>query len=330
MQPGAGRHGGTGTRSGRAGLVAGLTAVVMLSAAGYTVTPGETLSGIAQRTGVPVSVLAQANDIDDTNRIYAGHTLTIPGADGAAPAPTRSASSPVGTHVVARGETLGAIAEQYGLSVAQLARANGISDPSTVWAGSRLRIASHAPPAPGGGSGATGTHRIAPGETLTGIAARYGTTVSALASANDLPSSHLIIAGRELEIPAGGGSGWSCPVPGGRFVNDFGVGKPDGRYHEGIDVFASRGTSIAAPVTGTAEHVTGSRAGRQVTLHGSDGYTYIFTHLDAFGAAGRVAAGTSLGTVGTSGNAVGTSPHLHFEMHRDGVVNPYPTLRERC
>ena len=60
-------------------------------------------------------------------------------------------------------------------------------------------------------------------------------------------------------------------------------------------------------------------------------HVYIGTHLDSFGASGQVQAGQTLGTVGTTGNAQGTSPHLHFEIHEDGeqIINPLPQPAHR-
>ncbi len=150
-------------------------------------------------------------------------------------------------------------------------------------------------------------------------------------AANDLADPDRIVVGQRLTVPgAATGPRWQCPVPDGEFINDFGVAKLDGRFHEGVDVFAPRGSLIHAPVGGTIEHVRGKRAGNQFTLHADDGYTYIGTHLESYGPSGRVEKGTPIGTVGTSGNARGTPPHLHLEMHHDGVVNPYPTLQQYC
>lgn len=325
-------------RTRRPGALTATAMAALLAAGGaaYTVSGGDTLGHIAQRLGTTVGALAEANSLDDPDVIYVGQVLTIPGegVTPSAPAAAAADSDAGGTHVVASGESLSTIAQRYGLTVEQLARANGITDPSRLMAGSLLRVATEAPPAPGtptGGS-AGGTHTIAPGESLSGIAAAYGTTVAALVEANGMTDPNRIIAGTTIVVPggSGGGAGWQCPVPGASYVNDYGVAKPDGRFHEGIDMFAPGGTIIHAPVGGTVRHVEGPRAGLQFVLEGDDGYTYIGTHLESFGEAGRVEIGAPLGQVGTTGNARGTSPHLHLEMHHSGAVNPYPTLQAYC
>lgn len=318
----------------RIGVAAlGLLAV---SGAAYTVRTGDTLSALAGRHGVSVQSLVEANDLDDPDLIVVGQVLTIPGqADGAAAqAPSSTSSSGDGgasTHVVKSGESLAAIARAYGLSTHDLATANGITNLNRILAGSLLRIAKQPPPPPGTDGGRAERHTIGSGESLWLIAREYGASVGDIVKANDLADPDRIIAGQTLQIPgSGGGPVWACPVPGGTFLDDFGVAKPDGRRHEGVDVFAPRGTLIHAPVGGMIRHVEGPRAGLQFTLAGDDGYTYIGTHLDAYGPSGRVAKGDPIGTIGSTGNARGGPPHVHFEMHHDGVVNPFPTLREYC
>lgn len=310
---------------------AALVVVVVLggsAGASYTVRAGDTLSAIAQRFGTHVASLADANDIDDPDLIYVGQPLTIPGGGGDAPAGRAPGATDSATHVVASGESLGSIAARYGLTVGELARANGITDPDLVMAGSLLRIAREAPPPPGRPQPAT--HRVATGETVSGIASRYGVSVRALVDASELADADRITVGETLRIPGASGRIWTCPWTSTSYVNDFGVAKPGGRYHEGIDVFAPGGSTIRAPVGGTVEPVTGSRAGRQFTLRGDDGYTYIGSHMATFGKTGRVEAGDALGTVGSSGNARGAPPHTHIEMHNGGTVNPYPTLQRYC
>ncbi|MGD8794149.1 MAG: LysM domain-containing protein, partial [Anaerolineae bacterium] len=88
------------------------------------------------------------------------------------------------THVVQPGENLTQIAARYGTSVQALMQANGLSNPNFVWVGQRLAIPGSGGGAAPGGSG--GHHVVQWGETLYSIAARYGTTATAIASANGL------------------------------------------------------------------------------------------------------------------------------------------------
>ena len=323
------RHGASGRPGRRARVLVAVTALAVTAGAGYTVQRGDTLSALAHRYGTTVSSLAEANDISDPNLIRVGQTLIIPGsASSTRGGPPAAAEST--THVVRPGESLGSIAGRFGLTVEDLARANGITNPSLVMAGSLLRITSDAPPPPGVGRAGSATHTVAPGQALSTIAARYGTSVQALVDANELADPDRIVAGLRLRVPGATGATWTCPWTSSSYVNDFGVAKPDGRYHEGIDVHAPGGSEILAPVSGTVEHVTGRRAGKQFTLRGDDGYTYIGAHMASFGSSGRVEAGEVIGTVGDSGNARGAPPHTHIEMHNGGVVNPYPTLQQYC
>ena len=296
----------------------------------HKVKRGESLSEIAATYRVSVSALARANDISNLNIIRIGQTLTVPGGSGG----SGGANT---THVVKAGETLGTIAARYGTTVAKLAELNGIRNPSLIVAGAKLTVT-------GSAAGSTApsteqTHQVKSGETLSEIAARYGTTTSAIVRLNGLRSADSIRIGQTLKIPAGGGNqggggsttALTCPVPGSKFVNDYGYIKPDGRFHQGIDLFAARGTNVLAPVSGTVEAVNGTLGGLQFWLEGDDGRLYIGTHLNGFGQVGRVPAGAVIGTVGDTGNATGAPPHLHFEILEDGkTVNPYQRLVAAC
>lgn len=118
--------------------------------------------------------------------------------------------------VVQHGQTLSEIALREGVTVQQLVELNGIADPNRIYAGQRLRVRSSRP----GGSqatagGRTGTHTVSWGETLTGIAHSYRTTVAALARANGIANASFIRAGQVLRVPGNGsprGGGERAPV----------------------------------------------------------------------------------------------------------------------
>jgi LysM repeat protein len=105
-------------------------------------------------------------------------------------------------YTVRWGDTLTAIAARYGTSVPAIARLNGIDPTNILLSGTTLRL----PAAGSGVAGGGGVHVVRPGETLSGIAARYGTTVTALVRANGLPSANLILVGARLRVSSSGSS----------------------------------------------------------------------------------------------------------------------------
>lgn len=109
-----------------------------------------------------------------------------------------------------------------------------------------------------------------------------------------------------------------------------------GRRHQGIDLFAPKGTRVLSATDGVVWKV-GSDAlgGRVVTVLGEGPALYYYAHLDDWAqglAPGlEVKAGTALGTVGNTGNARTTPPHLHFGVYRVSLrgaraVDPAPML----
>ncbi|MEO5819922.1 MAG: M23 family metallopeptidase [Vicinamibacteraceae bacterium] len=107
----------------------------------------------------------------------------------------------------------------------------------------------------------------------------------------------------------------------------FGVDRDAGRRrHEGIDIFAPRGTPVVAVAGGIARASTNRLGGNVVWLHGPTGRTYYYAHLDrwAVGPLTLVQAGDVVGYVGNTGNAARTPPHLHFGVYQRGAVDPWP------
>lgn len=114
------------------------------------------------------------------------------------------------THTIRRGETLSTIARQHGTTVAALAAANGISDPHRIIAGRVLTIGG-GPPVAAAAAPAGTRHTVARGETLSHVARRYGTSVSALAAANGISDPNRVIAGTTLRVPGAGGAPTGSP-----------------------------------------------------------------------------------------------------------------------
>lgn len=108
-----------------------------------------------------------------------------------------------------------------------------------------------------------------------------------------------------------------CPVAGPTtFTNTWLAPRSGGRQHKGVDIFAAEGAPVVAPVPGEAELGEDVLGGLSFRLWGDDGNFYYGAHLASFAdVTGRVAAGDVIGYVGRSGNAAGTAPHLHFEIH---------------
>lgn len=120
------------------------------------------------------------------------------------------------------------------------------------------------------------------------------------------------------------------PVAGSNsYIDSWGFPRSGGRAHQGADIMAERGTPIVAVRNGWAVPGSNGYGGLTVWLHADDGTRYYFAHLDTIAVGeGRVVAGQVIGTVGDTGNARGTPPHLHFEIHQPSAVNPFPILEQ--
>jgi len=140
------------------------------------------------------------------------------------------------------------------------------------------------------------------------------------------------------------------PIVGDTYYSDtFGAPRSGGRTHEGIDImgYGWKGLPIVAAHSGTITRTTES-SGRDCCaiwgLAAGDGWETWYIHMNndtpgtddgkgwgfvpGLEVGTRVEAGELIGWVGDSGNAEWVSPHLHFELHKNGVViNPYPSLQ---
>lgn len=125
------------------------------------------------------------------------------------------------------------------------------------------------------------------------------------------------------------------PVPNGTFSDSFGDPRSGGRRHAGVDILAPLGSKVYAPIGGTVRVAgpDGGNGGNRVWVVGDDGLAYYFAHLASITArvGDRVQSGTQLGTVGQTGNAANSVPHLHFSINsavgpEHPVVNPFSVI----
>ena len=151
----------------------------------YTVRRGDTLSEIAARFGTTVNELVRLNNIADPDRIYEGDRLII-----------RAGTGDGNTYTVQRGDTLSEIAARFGTTVNELVRLNNIADPDRIYEGDRLIIRA--------GTGDGNTYTVQRGDTLSEIAARFGTTVSELVRLNNIADRDRIYPGQVLILRESG------------------------------------------------------------------------------------------------------------------------------
>ncbi len=168
----------------------------------------------------------------------AAATLTLPAAANAADA---------GAYTVQEGDTLSGIAAVVDVPLADLLQANNLTVTSVILPGQHLEI----PEGAEGGSstGAGSTHRVAAGDTLSGIALRYDVSLSSFLELNGLSTASLITPGMQLALPAGGRAASATPNSPAQRVVDFAltqVGKPYVFFTKGPSTFDCSGLSLAA------------------------------------------------------------------------------------
>lgn len=161
----------------------------------YIVKPGDCLSKIGAKLGVNWRDIANANGITSPYVIYVGQNLIIPGSTtNSTPAPQPSNNGT--TYIVKAGDTLSGIAAKFGTTYQKIAAENGIANPNIIHPGQVLKI--------NGGSKVTNNtgreYIVKSGDTLSGIAARFGTNYQKIARDNNISNPNIIHPGQKLII----------------------------------------------------------------------------------------------------------------------------------
>ncbi|WP_299844015.1 LysM peptidoglycan-binding domain-containing protein [uncultured Paracoccus sp.] len=314
---------------------------------------GDTVTTIAARLGLNAGELARHNAIDATAPLTAGAIVALPrkvapgtpvagrgifsntgqvsdpfagqgtakpetpAAEATAAKPAAPAAGPQPKqHQVASGETAWSIARKYDVSVADLAKWNGLPENMTLRVGQRLLI-----PVAGQSPATKQAAVTVPGEGSP--------TPRPPSSAEPLPTEKTEPASKPVEKPAApdlgatrtassGGGKFQMPVS-GSIVRTYQKGR-----NEGIDISAPVGTSVKAAGGGAVAAITRDTDGVPIVVVRHDGNLMtVYAGLDnlAVSKGAKVSAGQSLGTSNSSGI-------LHFEVRRGfDSVDPEDFLR---
>lgn len=264
----------------------------------------------------------------------------VQGASSEALTPDRGLVS----YEVAKGDTLSGLAERFGISVDTILWANDLRNADFIRIGQSLVVL------PVSGI----LHTVQKGDTLLSLAARYGVTGEDILGykPNNISDADSLAIGQQLIIPEGtmpvaravassrGGTRLevSASQPASQAQASSGrlawpIWGPIFQYfsagHRGIDISPPYGTPVRAADGGVvvkAERLNWG-LGWNLTVDHGGGISTVYAHLSRFEVwtGDVVAQGEVVGLVGTTGYVTG--PHLHFEVHRNGVpINPLGLL----
>lgn len=198
------------SNSSSSGQSSSTTTNTEASAASYTVKSGDTLSGIASQYNTTVNQIVSLNQLSNPNLIYVGQVLKLKNSQttNSSSSSSSTATTTAGTYTVKAGDTLSAIASRYSTSSSTLALLNSLSNPNLIYVGQVLKVSSNASTSSSTSSSANSTvttaasYTVKAGDTLSAIAAKYGTTYQALASTNSISNPNDIYVGQVIKVSA--------------------------------------------------------------------------------------------------------------------------------
>ncbi|WP_166983488.1 LysM peptidoglycan-binding domain-containing protein [Paramicrobacterium fandaimingii] len=188
--------------------------------ASYTVGANDSIAVIATRFGLAAETVAALNGLAADSSVHEGQNLTLAATTSSStPRASASTASTQSTHVVRSGDTVSRIASSHGVSTQSVLTANSLEWSSVIYPGQKLII-----PAESSGSKTSSstkntesneshsskgsTYTVVSGDTVGGIASRFGVSTTSVLDANGLSWSSVIFPGQKLTIP-GSSSGSS-------------------------------------------------------------------------------------------------------------------------
>lgn len=206
--------------------------------------------------------------------------------------------------------------EKMAEKAAEQAASSAASAAATPLAGTAVKVAGKAVEKTGGWKSAGKKIALSAGGVIVGgiviIAALFGLSGS---SGPGSSSSVVVVNGGTFPIP---------PEYDYSYSDTWGACRGgSSRGHKGVDIMADTGTPSVACVTGEitrAKKEDTGNSGRYIIIKDSEGNTYHYMHMDtvSVNVGDKVNVGDLIGTVGYTGNASASAPHIHFEFHPGG------------
>jgi murein DD-endopeptidase MepM/ murein hydrolase activator NlpD len=295
----------------------------------------DTLEILARRYNVTPAAILQANGYKGPRALSPGQQLIIPHPNAAVAAPAQaapatkpvsSASAAPSIHVVNRGDTLLGISRRYHVSVAQLARANGIEPTARLHLGMRLTVpASAAAVTPAAQPTAVAQPGTAPATKMAALAGdpQQKARLAQAAPIEETPAETPVKAAEATgALPT-----FRWPVR-GKVITSYGA-KTNGKANDGINLAVPEGTPVKAAEDGVVAY-SGNELkgyGNLVLIRHSNGYVTAYAHASELlvKRGDTIKRGQVIAKSGQSGE-VG-SPQLHFEIRKgSSPVDPLQFL----
>ncbi|MDR0561994.1 MAG: M23 family metallopeptidase [Spirochaetaceae bacterium] len=236
------------------------------------------------------------------------------------------------SYTIQQGDTIGVMAQKFGLNQDTIISVNGITNARTLRVDQTLRIPNQ--------DGIL--YFVKNGDTLSSVAKKFDTTMQSILMANELFSENLkanasiFIPGAKLDLidlQEINGDLFAWPVR-GRITSNYGYRSSpftgQGRqFHSGMDIGVPMGTPIKAAMSGRVA-IAGydSVYGNYVVISHHSGYRTLYGHMSVIRTkpGAYVETGERIGDAGSTG--LSTGPHLHFTVYKNGVtVNPRPLIK---